>query len=229
MLTIINGYSQNVGITDNSDIAPQSLLHVHGLSAGQLFQLTSANTTGGNTPTANSGFNLGIDISMNVSFNQREFADMLFLTNNITRLKIDASGVFRLYGDFYNQETNASQSAVALGSNPDVLVAAATIIYRTGSSIIVSAFYSGENTAGSSVAQVRLKITRQDGAGPETDITYAASTSVKGAGYGVCVNLYWKDSGLTDGNTITYKLYRAFVLGGLSSINYSLITTMIKD
>jgi hypothetical protein len=68
-----------IGIT-----TPQSILHVHNsTAAGQLFQLSNLNTSGGNTPTASSGFTISIDASENVTLNQFENANMIFKINNV--------------------------------------------------------------------------------------------------------------------------------------------------
>jgi len=79
--------AQKVGITDATGLTPQSLLHVHSATAGQLFQLST-----GTTPTANSGFNISVDASKNIVFNQYEAAKMAFYTNNTERLTILSGG-----------------------------------------------------------------------------------------------------------------------------------------
>jgi hypothetical protein len=83
-------YAQT-GISD-VNFTPQSTLHVHKNSAGQLFQLSNVNTTGGNTPTTTSGFNISIDASKHITLNQYENANMYFRTNNTDRMTILSGG-----------------------------------------------------------------------------------------------------------------------------------------
>jgi hypothetical protein len=83
--------AQTIGVSQIS-LNPQSLFHVHSTAAGQLFQLSNVNTTGGNSPTSTSGFNISIDVSKNINFNQMEVAGISFATSNATRVAIDASG-----------------------------------------------------------------------------------------------------------------------------------------
>lgn len=66
---------QNVGVSQ-LNMTPTSLFHVHSNATGQLFQLSNSSTTGGNTPAASSGFNIGIDASMNINLNQFENAKL---------------------------------------------------------------------------------------------------------------------------------------------------------
>jgi len=83
-------YAQT-GISD-VNFTPQSTLHVHKNSAGQLFQLSNVNTTGGNSPTTTSGFNISIDASKHITLNQYENANMYFRTNNTDRMTILSGG-----------------------------------------------------------------------------------------------------------------------------------------
>jgi hypothetical protein len=83
-------YAQT-GISD-VNFTPQSTLHVHKNSAGQLFQLSNVNTTNGNTPTVTSGFNISIDASKHITLNQYENANMYFRTNNTDRMTILSGG-----------------------------------------------------------------------------------------------------------------------------------------
>ncbi|HNW88579.1 MAG TPA: collagen-like protein, partial [Bacteroidales bacterium] len=79
--------AQKVGVADAAGLTPQSLLHVHSTTAGQLLQLST-----GATPTANSGFNISVDASKNIIFNQYEAAKMAFYTNNLERFTILSGG-----------------------------------------------------------------------------------------------------------------------------------------
>jgi len=81
-------HAQKVGISDVSGITPQSLLHVHNSAAGQLFQLTNANTGS----TATDGFFISTDGSSNIVFNQYEAAKMSFYTSNLERMTILSGG-----------------------------------------------------------------------------------------------------------------------------------------
>jgi len=87
----ISSYAQTVGVSQQS-FTPTSLFHVHNTSTGQLFQLSNLNTTGANTPTSTSGFNIGIDASKNITFNQYEAANMSFYTNNSPVMAILSGG-----------------------------------------------------------------------------------------------------------------------------------------
>ncbi|MFH0865532.1 MAG: hypothetical protein V1904_05030 [Bacteroidota bacterium] len=93
VLLLISTYvfGQNVGVSQ-LNMTPTSLFHVHSNATGQLFQLSNSSTTGGNTPTANSGFNIGIDASMNISLNQFENAKMSLYTNNVERITVLGTG-----------------------------------------------------------------------------------------------------------------------------------------
>jgi len=84
--------AQNVGISNAGGLTPQSLLHIHSTAAGQIFQLSNVNTLGGNSPTAASGFNISIDATKNIVFNQYENAKMSFYTSNTERLTILSGG-----------------------------------------------------------------------------------------------------------------------------------------
>ncbi len=84
--------AQSVSISNAAGLTPQSLLHIHSTAAGQVLQLSNANTLGGNSPTATSGFNISIDASKNIVFNQYENAKMSFFTNNDERITILSGG-----------------------------------------------------------------------------------------------------------------------------------------
>ncbi len=92
-----NSFSQTVGVSQES-FTPMSLLHVHNTSVGQLFQLSNVNTSGGNTPTINSGFNIGIDASKNITFNQYENANMLFRINNVSSGLLNSGSGLTFFG-----------------------------------------------------------------------------------------------------------------------------------
>jgi trimeric autotransporter adhesin len=111
ILLIATSYSmgQTIGVSQIS-ITPQTLFHVHNTSAGQLFQLSNASTSGGNSPTANSGFNIGIDASMKLTFNQYENATMSFLTNHVERITILGNGLVGVWN------TNPSQAKLNIAS-----------------------------------------------------------------------------------------------------------------
>jgi len=80
--------AQNVGVSNATGLTPQSLLHVHNTATGRLLQLTNANT--GNTAT--DGFQISIDGSSNIVFNQYEAAKMSFYTSNAERITILPGG-----------------------------------------------------------------------------------------------------------------------------------------
>jgi len=80
--------AQNVGVSNATGLTPQSLLHVHNTAIGRLLQLTNANTGS----AATDGFQVSIDGSYNIVFNQYEAAKMAFYTNNTERLTILSGG-----------------------------------------------------------------------------------------------------------------------------------------
>ncbi|HNX89484.1 MAG TPA: hypothetical protein PKH58_10405, partial [Paludibacteraceae bacterium] len=104
-----NARAQNVGVSDVA-FTPQSLLHVYNSSAGRLLQLTNTNT--GNTAT--DGFNLSIDGSLNIVFNQYENAKMSFYTNNSERITILGNG---LVGIWNNNPTQAKLNVLSANSS----------------------------------------------------------------------------------------------------------------
>jgi hypothetical protein len=97
LILSFSSFSQTVGVSQES-FTPTSLLHVHNTSAGQLFQLSNVNTSGGNTPTVNSGFNIAIDASKNITFNQYENANMLFRINNVGAGLLNSGSALTFFG-----------------------------------------------------------------------------------------------------------------------------------
>ena len=111
---------QSVGISQ-LNITPVSLFHVHSNVEGQLFQLSNLNTSGGNTPTINSGFNIGIDGSKNISLNQYEDANMVFKINNTQSGLLNKDKSLTLFGYKSGISTtgwyNTAFGAYALANN----------------------------------------------------------------------------------------------------------------
>jgi len=116
---LMNNYSsaQSVGISQ-SNFAPTSLFHVHSTAAsGQLFQLSNASSTlSSGSPTVNSGFNISLDASKNITFNQYEDADFIFKLNNIQAGYLNHANSLTSFG--YNAGLgNKGQYNTAIGTN----------------------------------------------------------------------------------------------------------------
>jgi len=128
----------------------------------------------------------------------------------------------RLDGDFYNQQT--SMSSIVNARVATVLKNSAAVTYRTGSSVIVQAYYSATCSSGS---DVYLKLTRWDGS-TETPIAYSA-TSPYSAGNAVSASIVFRDViGLVDGTNYTYRLYVSSA-ATLTVENSTVVPMLIKE
>jgi hypothetical protein len=153
----ISSYAQTVGVSQQS-FTPTSLLHVHNTAAGQLFQLSNANTSGGNTPTVNSGFNIGIDASKNITFNQYEDANIQFTINAGVQAAFLTDATKSLTSFGYNAGNgNNGLYNTAIGTNAfrynssgqmnTAIGMDANIYYATGSANTAVGMYSLEGNA----------------------------------------------------------------------------------
>jgi hypothetical protein len=128
----------------------------------------------------------------------------------------------RLDGDFYNQQT--SMSSIVNARVATVLKNSAAVLYRTGSSVIVQAYYSATCSSGS---DVYLKLTRWDGS-TETPIAYSA-TSPYSTGNAVSASIVFRDViGLVDGTNYTYRLYVSSA-ATLTVENSTVVPMLIKE
>lgn len=149
---------------------------------------------------------------------------------------LDAGGsantyALRLNGDFYNQQTNDAHQfgdTSALTFPVWSLLGNSSIVYRTGSSVIIQVFYSAIIELNKSIF---LKLTRKDGSYAEHVLALAGSSSANQSPGVVSVSINWRDSGLTDGNTVIYKLYFGYtgISSNISLLSWSIIPMMLKE